>query len=81
MLAGILCAPLLQGARGTDPVALDAVVDAALALCDLAQAMGDSYQSIEVNPLRADARGAEALDGLIVWSDTAAHHLHRGEEA
>ncbi|MFN7150329.1 MAG: acetate--CoA ligase family protein [Microthrixaceae bacterium] len=81
MLAELRGAPLLKGARGSEPVDLESLVDAVLALADLAHALGDDYQSIEVNPLRADASGVEALDSLVEWNDNHADDQHGGEEA
>ncbi len=84
MLAELRAAPLLRGARGTGPVDVEAVVDAVLALADVAHALGDSFQSLEINPLRSHADGAEALDCLVVWRDPdllTPHPQHGGDEA
>jgi acetate---CoA ligase (ADP-forming) len=79
MLAELRAAPLLHGLRGQPPIALERLTDAVLALTDVAAALGEEFQSIEINPLRADHRTVEALDALIVWSDEAVHRLEEGE--
>lgn len=67
MLGELRGSALLDGVRGAPPVDRERVVEAVLALAGLAGELGDTFESIEINPLRADERGAEALDGLIVW--------------
>lgn len=81
MFTGLRGAAVLQGARGRAPVDLDRVADAVLALSRLALALEESAQSIEINPLRADAGAVEALDALIVWREASGSaDQHGGEE-
>ncbi|WP_153504046.1 acetate--CoA ligase family protein [Cumulibacter manganitolerans] len=58
---------VLSGARGAHEVDLDELTDVIARLVQLAQALGDDLESIEVNPLRATSRGVEALDALVTW--------------
>ena len=55
--------PLLTGARGQDPVDMPALCDAIARISQVAADLGDSLVDMEVNPLRATADGAYALDG------------------
>ncbi|ARU06684.1 6-carboxyhexanoate--CoA ligase [Comamonas serinivorans] len=60
--------PILAGARGRPPVDDDGLVDALLALADLALAAGDRLSAVEVNPLIARPRaagGCVAVDALL----------------
>ena len=57
--------PLLAGARGQDPVDCDAVAAIAVRLGDLL-ARRPEIAEVEINPLRATAAGAMALDARIV---------------
>lgn len=59
-------AALLQGARGTPPVDIDAVVAAAMQLAALAANLGDMIAEIDINPLIALPHGAVVVDALIV---------------
>lgn len=61
--------PLLAGTRGAVAVDLRALVDAIYRIANLSLALGEELSAIEVNPLRATAQGAEALDAAIVWSN------------
>jgi len=69
-LLGLRAAPLLRGARGTDPVDLDAVVDVVTRFGELALALGEELATIEVNPLRVTGSTVEALDAAVVWRTT-----------
>ena len=81
MLAGLRGAAVLTGTRGRAPVDLDRVATAVVALTRLAEALEPSVQSIEINPLRADADAVEALDALIVWRDSSGRaDQHGGED-
>lgn len=62
-------APLLHGARGTEPVDIDALVDAISRISDLAITLGPDLAALEVNPLRADKTSVEALDAVVIWND------------
>jgi acetate---CoA ligase (ADP-forming) len=60
-------APLLRGARGTEPVDLDAVVEVVARLGELALALGEELATIEINPLRVTGSTVEALDAVVAW--------------
>jgi acyl-CoA synthetase (NDP forming) len=67
MLGELRGRAVLDGVRGSGPVDREALVDAVHAVARLAEALGDDLESLEVNPLRADAAGVEALDALVTW--------------
>jgi len=62
-------AAVLDGVRGGAPADLDAVCAAVLRLADLAVALGDDLESLEVNPLRVDGSLVEALDAVVTWRE------------
>jgi acetate---CoA ligase (ADP-forming) len=68
-LKSLKAAPLLDGARGTGAVDVDALVDAIAAVADVACRLGPDLAALEVNPLRADGARVEALDAMVVWRD------------
>lgn len=59
---------LLEGARGTEPVDLAAVVDIVRKLDALAIGLGDRVAGIDINPVIATPNGATAVDALVVPS-------------
>ncbi|MEU7874484.1 acetate--CoA ligase family protein [Dactylosporangium sp. NPDC049140] len=59
---------LLQGARGGTPADLDAVAAAVARVGDLALALGDDLESLEINPLRVEGSSVEALDAVVTWT-------------
>jgi acetate---CoA ligase (ADP-forming) len=61
-------AALLQGARDTRPADLDALAAVVARVGDLALALGDDLQSLEVNPLRVDGAAIEVLDAVVTWT-------------
>jgi acyl-CoA synthetase (NDP forming) len=67
MLARLRGYPLLTGARGTPPVAADALVDAVLRLDSLGAVLGEAVQSLDINPLIVTADRAVAVDAIVVW--------------
>ncbi|MEU7812198.1 acetate--CoA ligase family protein [Pseudonocardia sp. NPDC049154] len=69
MLTGLKAAALLQGARGAEPVDLDALAEAIVAISRAALSLGDRLETLEVNPLLATASGAEGLDALVLTKD------------
>ena len=68
MLTELRGSVLLDGVRGSKPVDRDALVTAILRLAELAERLGDSLESIEINPLRASGSTIEALDASVIWS-------------
>jgi acyl-CoA synthetase (NDP forming) len=67
MLEGLRGARVLAGARGRAPADLDALAEVISRVSDLCAGLGDSLQSLEINPLRVDGTEVEALDALITW--------------
>lgn len=67
MLEGWRGAALLRGVRGSEPADLDAVAAAVARVSELATALGEDLESLEINPLRVDGSTVEALDALITW--------------
>ena len=68
---------LLSGVRGGAPADLDAVCAAVLRIADLAVALGDELESLEVNPLRVDGPVVEALDAVVTWRDTSRESMSK----
>jgi acyl-CoA synthetase (NDP forming) len=60
-------AKLLHGARGTEPADLDAVADVVARVAGLAEGLGDTLESLEINPLLVRGSEVEALDALVTW--------------
>ena len=65
LLLSLRGAPLLLGARGRDPVDLDALASTVAAVSELAAAHPELVE-IEVNPLHAGVEGVVALDARVV---------------
>lgn len=65
MLEGLRMAPLLHGWRGRAPVDIAALADAVVVVSRLIAARPDIAE-IELNPLRANASGAIAVDALVI---------------
>jgi len=57
---------LLQGARGQKPADLDALVDVIMKVQRLALDLAGDVAELDINPLVVKARGAVALDALVV---------------
>jgi acyl-CoA synthetase (NDP forming) len=66
MLTELRAAPLLLGARGSQPVDLDALAAMIARLGDTAVSLGDALGALEVNPLWVNGSQIEALDVLVV---------------
>ena len=66
MFTELKAAPLLQGARGSLPVDLDALAGVVAKLSDVAISLGDSLGALEVNPLWVNGSQIEALDVLVI---------------
>jgi hypothetical protein len=67
MLTELRGGAVLDGMRGAPAVDRPALVSAIARIASAAWWLGDALESLEVNPLRADQHGAEALDALIVF--------------
>jgi acyl-CoA synthetase (NDP forming) len=59
---------VLDGVRGAAPADLDALAAVIARVGDLAVALGDDLESLEINPLRADGTTSEALDAVVTWA-------------
>jgi len=68
LLEGLRGRAVLQGSRGTAPADLDALAAVIARIGDLALALGDDLESVEVNPLRVDGPAIEALDAVVTWT-------------
>ena len=68
MLGSLRGAAVLEGARGTEPADLDALAGFIARLGDLALALGDDLESLEVNPLLVQGGVIEALDAVVTWT-------------
>ena len=73
-LSRLRCAPMLAGWRGREPADVEAAVAAILGIAKFAVANRDRIEELDVNPLgvRAQGRGAVALDALIRTRETYA---------
>ncbi len=69
MLSELRGAALLRGARGTRPVDVDRLASVVAGIARLAEGLGDSLDTLEVNPLRVDGADVEVLDALAVWRE------------
>jgi succinyl-CoA synthetase beta subunit len=70
LLAELRGAELLEGVRGQQPADIDAVVDVIVRVSELAYALGESLESIEINPLRVAGLVVEALDAVVTWRES-----------
>jgi acetate---CoA ligase (ADP-forming) len=59
---------VLDGVRGSAPADLDALASVIARAGDLALALGDDLESLEINPLRVDGTTIEALDAVVTWN-------------
>ena len=57
--------PMLDGVRGADPVAIDAVIDVIARFSELAEDWSGVIDAFDVNPVIAGPEGAVAVDALI----------------
>jgi acyl-CoA synthetase (NDP forming) len=71
MLTSLRAAKVLQGFRGTPAADLQAIADVVVNIGAAALALGPDAQSLEINPLLVTGSRVEALDGLVVWSESA----------
>ncbi|MEJ7931407.1 acetate--CoA ligase family protein [Ramlibacter sp. AN1015] len=66
MLQGLKAAALFRGSRGAQPVDIAALARTIARIGDLALALGPRLEALEINPLRVEGNGCEALDALLV---------------
>ncbi|MET0767256.1 MAG: acetate--CoA ligase family protein [Aeromicrobium sp.] len=74
MLRGLRGAALLDGVRGGKPADVPALSEQITRIADLALALGDDLESLEVNPLRVDGDVVEALDAVVEWRAITPDH-------
>jgi len=60
---------VLDGARGAPPADRAALTAVIARIGDLALALADDLQSLEVNPLLAAGARIEALDAVVTWKE------------
>jgi acetate---CoA ligase (ADP-forming) len=70
MLGTLRGRALLDGARGGAPADLNALSAVIARIGELAAALGDDLESLEVNPLWVDGATIEALDAVVTWTST-----------
>jgi succinyl-CoA synthetase beta subunit len=68
MLDSLRGRAVLDGVRGAAPADLDALAAVIARAGDLALALGDDLESLEINPLRVDGATIEALDAMVTWA-------------
>jgi succinyl-CoA synthetase beta subunit len=61
---------VLDGARGGVPADRGALAAIIARIGDLALALGEDLESLEVNPLLVDGARIEALDAAVTWRKT-----------
>ena len=71
MVGELQAAAMFTGARGTEPVDLDALAEVVVAVGTAALSLGGALDTLEVNPLRISEAGIEALDVLVVTKPEA----------
>jgi acyl-CoA synthetase (NDP forming) len=60
---------VLDGVRGAAPADRDALTAVIARIGDLALALGDALESLEINPLLVDGARIEALDAGLTWRE------------
>lgn len=65
-MSRLKAAAILKGVRGKKPVDQDKLVDVVLKVAQVALAIGDRLDSIEINPLSVDGADIQALDSLLI---------------
>ncbi|MET0452352.1 MAG: acetate--CoA ligase family protein [Mycobacterium sp.] len=66
LVDGLRIRPLLDGWRGSAAVDVSALIDVILGFSALAVELGDALEAVEANPVIVSARGAVAVDALLV---------------
>jgi len=62
---------VLDGVRGAAPADRDALAAVIARIGDLALALGDALESLEINPLLVDGAQIEALDAVVTWRENS----------
>ena len=71
MLEECRAAEMLAGLRGKGPYEIDAAANAIAAWSHVAVAAGNTYGSLEINPLIVGRQGAVGVDALLATSTSA----------
>ena len=74
MLEELQGAKLLQGARGSLPADMPALIEAIYTIAEIAQRLQNNLESLEINPLRVHGSQIEALDAVISWREGQVAH-------
>jgi acyl-CoA synthetase (NDP forming) len=67
LLRGLRATAVLDGVRGGPAADVGAVARVVSRIGDVALALGDELESLEVNPLRVEGSSLEALDVVVTW--------------
>jgi acyl-CoA synthetase (NDP forming) len=68
MLGRLRGRAVLDGVGGVAPADIEALAAVIARVGDLALALGDDLESLEINPLRVDGGAIEALDAVVTWA-------------
>ena len=66
MIDELRCSAILKGARGKQPVDVDALADCIERISWLAVDLEDRIMELDINPLRVLPKGARVVDALVV---------------
>jgi acyl-CoA synthetase (NDP forming) len=69
MIRGLRGAGLLTGVRGGRAADIERIAGVVSRIGDLALALGEDLESLEVNPLWVNGGEVEALDAVVTWRD------------
>jgi acyl-CoA synthetase (NDP forming) len=72
LLRSFRASAVLEGARGAEPVDLDALAGVVDGLVEVAQSHGDRFRELECNPVFARPDGAVAADARLILDDAPA---------
>jgi succinyl-CoA synthetase beta subunit len=70
MVGSLKARALLEGYRGSEPVSMEALVETMLAFSDLVIALGERFESIDLNPVMCSAEDCIIADARIVLPAT-----------
>jgi succinyl-CoA synthetase beta subunit len=68
MLDGLRGRAVLAGTRGAAQADFSALASVIARVGDLADALGDDLESLEINPLLVHGGAIEALDAVVTWT-------------
>jgi succinyl-CoA synthetase beta subunit len=70
MVGSLKARALLEGYRGSEAVSMEALVETMLAFSDLVIALGERFESIDLNPVMCSAEDCIIADARIVLAET-----------